>query len=381
MVYYISYVVPHTNYQIANALQALGIVLMFTTGIGLAKLKFDSDYLRVIYVLYCGWLLYVIWRGIGDLADFDYLKLFLFEPFEGMLYFTPLILLFPPQFCLFKKFFDVITLFGIFYLILTVVFIKSLLTSELSGTTNDVVESFSNVAFSCGFILLTLSYHKRKRQIIATLVVMLALLFAVIRARRGLTFMYGYMVLISFILFFFHSRAKILIITLTLCIGMAGALYISGTEKIGNIKILQNFVERVDEDTRSYVENSFYNDMKEKDWIIGKGLSGVYFCPGVGDDPGVVYRRSIETGYLTTILKGGFISLGLLLLIAVPAIVNGLFYSNNILSKAAAIWILMSQINSYPGTTNAFTLTYLLVWVCIRNLLFKRNPKYAGRNN
>ena len=105
--------------------------------------------------------------------------------------------------------------------------------------------------------------------------------------------------------------------------------------------------------------------MKTKDWIIGRGSDGEYFCPDIEENQLTDYRNTIETGYLQTILKGGLISLILFLLIAIPAIIKGIFFSKNTLSKAAGIWILMNIINSYPTVVNGFDLPYLLVWISI----------------
>jgi hypothetical protein len=73
----------------------------------------------------------------------------------------------------------------------------------------------------------------------------------------------------------------------------------------------------------------------------------------------------IETNYLQIILKGGIISLGLLLLIIVPACIKGIFYSKNMLSKAAGIWILLWIFCLYPANVDTFTMNYLLVWMCV----------------
>jgi hypothetical protein len=78
-----------------------------------------------------------------------------------------------------------------------------------------------------------------------------------------------------------------------------------------------------------------------------------------------IYRRGIETDYLTIILKGGIISLGLMLLIVIPAIIKGLFQSKNLISKAAAIWIFFYLIDLYPSPVTAFSLNYLLVWISV----------------
>jgi len=125
--------------------------------------------------------------------------------------------------------------------------------------------------------------------------------------------------------------------------------------------------ERINQRTRSEVVKFFYRDMEVKDWIIGKGLNGEYFCPGVTEGVGriTIFRRVVETGYLQVILNGGLISLVLLLLIAIPAMIRGIFYSNNILSKAAGIWIFLFLLYMYPGTITKFSLHYLIVWISI----------------
>jgi hypothetical protein len=261
--------------------------------------------------------------------------------------------------------FDVIIIFGIFYIIYDILFIKDLINSDRSSVTSrQIVETFSALSFSSGFLLLTYSYHSKKRQLLAIGVTVLALLFAVIRARRGLIFMYGTMIFLSYIFYVFHSKLKLLIIYLTVFIILVGAVYVNGVYKPYNNRIYGFLIERGDEDSRTGAELYFYDDMKTKDWVIGKGIKGEYFCP-LEENRITNYRDAIETGYLQTILNGGLISLGLFLLIAIPGIIKGIFYSKNVLSKAAGIWIFMSIINSYPSTVNAFTLQYLLVWISI----------------
>ena len=125
-------------------------------------------------------------------------------------------------------------------------------------------------------------------------------------------------------------------------------------------------VDRGEEDTRSGVEVYMYADMSSTDWVIGKGIKGEYYCPivdNVNDASG--FRGYIETGYLQMILKGGIMSIALLLLILIPAIFKGLFKSKNILSKAAAIWITLWIIYEYPVIGVGFTMHYLLVWISV----------------
>lgn len=356
----------HVNIKICQAVQIPGLILMFTTVISLIQFKFDNQYIKFIYVLYCTWFFTLILNGFNFLLDYTYIKDFLFNPYIGMLYFSPLILLFPRNLVFYKKIFDVIFILGIFYLIYDIIFIKDLINADRSSLESQgIVEAFSELSFSCGFLLLTYAYHSKKRQLLALGIILLALLFAIIRARRGLIFMYASMIFFSYLFYIFHTKKKLLIIYLTIFIALLGAFYISGIHKLNNSSIFGFLIERGIEDSRKDVELYFYDDMKTKDWVIGKGIKGEYFCPNLEENQITNYRQTIETGYLQTILNGGLISVGLFLFFAIPAFIKGLFYSKNILSKAAAIWILMSLINSYPATINSFTLKYLLVWVSI----------------
>jgi hypothetical protein len=354
------------NIKILQGIQIVGLILMFKSIISLVRFKFDNEYLRIIYTIYCGWLFIMILKGYHLLTDYTYLKSFLFNPSVGMLYFSPLILLFPRNFIFFKKLFNVIAIFGIFYVIYDMIFIKYLINRDHSSLiSQQIVETFSDLSFPSGFLLLTFAYHTKKRQLIALGVVALALLFAVIRARRGLIFIYSNMIFFAYIIFILFSKKKLWIIYLTVFIAFLGAVYVTTVYKPSRNPIFGFLVERRDEDTRSIVELYFHDDMKPKDWITGRGINGQYFCPNVEENQITNFRSTIETGYEQTILKGGLISLGLFLLIAIPAVIAGIFYSKNILSKAAGIWIFISLVDSYPGTVNAFTLNYLVVWVSI----------------
>ena len=123
---------------------------------------------------------------------------------------------------------------------------------------------------------------------------------------------------------------------------------------------------RIDQDTRTGVEDCFYNDFTFKDWIIGRGFEGRYFCPTIFDNYELNdYRPMIETDFLNIILKSGGVYLALLLALMIPAVFKGWFQSKNILSKAAASWIFIWIICLYPANVFAFSLNYLLVWLSV----------------
>ncbi len=160
-------------------------------------------------------------------------------------------------------------------------------------------------------------------------------------------------------------KKKILILYFSLLAIIVGSLYAANLYHIRTNRIFSFIAERVREDTRTGVELYFYSDMKPIDWIKGRGVNGQYYCPNVDEDAVSNYRSVIETGYLQIILKGGLISLILLLLITIPAIFKGIFYSKNMLSKAAGIWIFLALISLYPATVDTFSMRYFLVWTSI----------------
>jgi hypothetical protein len=352
----------HVSIKFCQIIEVPGLILMFVTAINIIQFKFSNKYLRFFYVIYFGWLLGIIFRDFSLLLSFSFIKGFFFEGI-GMLYLSPLIMLFPLKLTYLKRIFDVIFISGIFYLIYNLLFIKDIISRGESSKA--IVESFSELSFSSGFILLTFAYHDKKKQLIAIAAILVTILTAVMNARRGLLSMCAEIILISFLLYTYFSKKKLVIIYLTILAALAAAIYINGLYKVQSSKIFGNIIERGTEDTRTNVELYFYDDMKTKDWIIGRGIDGQYFCPDIEENQVTNYRTNIETGYLQTILKGGLISLGLFILIAVPAMIKGFFYSKNILSKAAGFWILMALVNSYPTIYEGFTLKYLLVWVSI----------------
>jgi len=224
-----------------------------------------------------------------------------------------------------------------------------------------------HLSLPLGFLLLTFIYRSSRKNWIALIILGLSFLLAVIRARRGLIFMTFSMLLFSYLIYQYVNKTRVVNIILSgfliILLGVAAIRVYDAHRKSTFSLITQRFSQR----TRSEVEQYFFMDLKNKDWIAGKGINGQYFCPGVREGVGRVsiYRRVIETGYLQIILNGGIINLVLIVLIMIPAIVKGLFYSKNVLSKAASIWIIMFFLYIYPGTPTIFSINYMLVWISI----------------
>lgn len=351
----------YISFKFAQAIQSVGLVLMVVASVNLVKFKITDKYLKAVFTFYFIWLISIIIRGINIFSSYDSGKGFLFG--TGLTYLTPLVLLFPKNFTFYRKLFDAIIILGISYLVLDAIFIKKLLTRGDDLVSQRLSEFVTEISLPVGFILLTYFYHSTKRNLLSIGIIVITLLVTIIRARRGLIFITSNIIISSALLYFFNSRKKILFIYLAILTVVLGLLYASNIYNISNNRIFSFLAERGDEDTRTGVELYFYDDMKTKDWIVGKGAAGTYFCPNIEVDQVSDYRGGIETGYLQLILKGGLINLGLLLLITIPASIKGIFFSKNILSKAAGIWILLFIINLYPQNAVSFDLSYILVWI------------------
>jgi hypothetical protein len=352
------------NFRKSEVLQGFGLLLMIPSAFFLIYFRFENNYLRSIYLLYVLWLLSVILRGFN--LNSEYVKSMVFDDYVGLFpYFTPLILLFPQKLFLYKRLFQMIVIIGIFYLFFDVVYIRKLMNSDVNNpVSKNMVENFVNhLALPSTFLLLTYSYQSNKIKYYAWFVSFVTIVFAIIRARRGMVFTFITPMIFTYFIYLLRSKKKASIFIIS--IFSVGLVSIYGLQFFNESKFFSSFKSRVKEDTRTAVEECFYSDMKTTDWIIGKGINGQYYCPGVIPDARSDYRPIIETDYLNIILKGGIISLLLFLLITVPAAIKGIFYSSNNFSKAAGFWVLMWLMNLYPTTVVTFTLNYILLWVAV----------------
>jgi hypothetical protein len=297
------------------------------------------------------------------------MKQMLFDPNSGLfLYLSPIVMLIPADSTFLKKTFQAIVVLCAVYLFYDLLFVRDLLFPVENMRSQAIFEYFTQqLSLAGGFILLTYIYHTKKVNFFVLFTVAVTFILAVIRARRGLIFMTFSMFFFTYIIFQYFNKRKVINIILSLfLISILTFIAI----KIYNDNRKDTFgliTERIGQHTRTEVEQYFYRDMKPDDWLVGKGLNGEYFCPGVSEGVGriTIYRKVVETGYLQVILNGGLVSVVLLLLIAIPAAIKGIFFSNNILSKAAGIWIFLFLLYMYPGTITKFSMHYMLVWISI----------------
>jgi len=300
------------NYIFCQLFQIIGLLLFVPASIKLIKWKFDSTYLMTIFFIYCCWLLIVIFRGF--IFNYSSMKFMLFDAEFGLLrYFVPLILLFPKNVLYYKKLFIVIVILGMVFILYDILFRGNLLDlNYINNNTKFTFEHFVKIlSLPAGFLLLTYNYHPRRRILLALFIIAVGAGFAIFRARRALIIMTVSPLVLSYLLYLYRSKRKILTIIFSIFLGtflIFSGIKLYNENRNGMFSLIS---DRMYKNTRSDVEYNFYQDMTTQDWIIGKGINGVYFCPGIDLSDTTGYRSMIETDYLNIILKGGIISLRL----------------------------------------------------------------------
>lgn len=345
-------------------IQFAGIALFVYAAASIIKFDIKNGYLKAIYILYLLVLLGVMGRGF--IFDFFSIKESLVNTGYGLfIYFVPLFLLFPVNFAYYRKLFQVIFIFSIIYLVMSLAFIKDVFNPDRRSTLSQgIVENFAMMSFCSAFTLLTYIYHSKTRKLFAFATMFAMLLFAVYRARRGMILMSVTNLLCVLIVYLIVTKRTAMVVIIALIIGVIGYFYYSSLYNQSNFGPFNFLIERSDEDTRTGVEDAMKEDMTSTDWIIGKGINGEYYCPSIDELDQTGYRTVVETGYLQIILKGGILALALNLLIFIPALIKG-FKGKNILSKAAGFSLLMWIAFLYPTVGNTFSMTHIIAWISV----------------
>ncbi|MFB6318208.1 O-antigen polymerase [Saccharicrinis sp. FJH54] len=347
--------------NITTVLQVLGFGLMLLTAPNIFTLSNNSAYLRITVTLFLSWSLIILVRGIN--FKYEFLRELITDGSLGILmYLTPFFIFLNFKIRNINIISNLIILLGFSYLILISISVMSII-NPLNIQGQIILEYLSRfLIIPVTYIILTYPFQTKKKKVISFIFIIVALAFAIIRARRGLIFNLLLPVIFAYILNVKNSTKKVkpIIITVILLSLILTVLTKISIDKNSTLYLLS---ERLYQDTRTQVEQYFYDDLTDLEFFIGKGINGKYYCP-IGLTPDGK-RAVIETGYLQIILNGGLIWLILFVLIAVPAIFLGLNKSNNQLSKASALWVLIFILNSYPSTVTSFSLNYVLFWISI----------------
>jgi hypothetical protein len=337
----------------------IGCLIFFLTLFPLLKQPVSNPYFKKIFIVYFLVGMVAVIRGFN----------FNFETIRGMLITSGLFIPFIIPLVIFIRItpyhlvhiLKAITILNIIYIFFFIINFQQIFSQSAS-----VDNSNKWLIYSNGFLLLTLNYYSNSKKIISIITAVLSFFLSLIMARRNMVFTIGAYILIGFILNVKYFQKKS---TNKAMISIVGLLLFSLL--IFNIientsGVYNTFLNRLNTDTRSQVEDYFWKDLAEHpmDVVFGRGMDANYIATLSSADIGGK-RAGIETGYLDIILRIGVIGLTLFLLISLPAIILGVFYSSNGFVKAAGLFVFVYILELYPAGGPSFRLYYILVWICI----------------
>lgn len=215
-------------------------------------------------------------------------------------------------------------------------------------------------------------YLPKRKWLLFLFVSISSVFMAAYMARRGRTVTELSYLVAAYLLYFFYDK-KLSKLTLF----FLGAAFVIGLYYfvIGSQDTLFSLLyERIDYDTRSAVEESFFLDMDKQSWVWGRGWFGCYYDYGLGAP-----RPYIETGYLALILRGGLIYLVLYVSLLLFSGLRGLFLSRSIFVKSFSLVILLSIVELYPWGWPQFNFKFYAIWlgvyICNTKLYLKMSDR------
>ena len=343
--------------------QYSGIVLIIYSLFRLLKRKNITSH----YLFYTSCLLF-IWHLYVAIKDFQLDSTTIFGYFHPLLAFSfvvPLFVFLPIKahiiaFLKFTKFSNIV------FFILLIIF-----PIPFQYHINTYIQYFCGIfAIGAAFMFMNNQDFSLKKNIYSLIITFTTFLLVTIAARRNLMLTFGLYGIIGLSSYFLSKHRipnieKKLIVILTIILSIPlGWLYFQ-YQKDNTFSLI---TDRVADNNREEVFLYFFSDMTNQDFIIGKGIYGTYFAPGIDGeilDDTYDERGFIECGYLQIILKGGLINLILLLAIFIPAIFKGYKSSNNTFSKVAASIIAVYLIDLLPFGLPVFDPKYIMVWMCV----------------
>lgn len=315
-----------------------------------------------IYKLFLLWVLYIVITALPELLNptQNYVAFKAFISGKLFLYVIPFLMCADLGTSTLRSLFRLSYLMGACYMIIAIpIYIGDMM--NLSAATS---ESITFLLEGAIILLLTYSYHNKKTKVISIIAVLIAIVIMMLLARRNKVVFYGGGLSLAIILNVLSGKIsggrKFLIVLVTL----AGFIFFISADNI-----FGGFFDKMETgmSSREQVIDDFTNDFNRtpNDWIFGRGLFGEFDGGVLNTNEETGLRDAIENGYLQLILKGGWIWLGLLILISINSIYNGLFRSNNIFVKGCACLIVLYYLDMVGFGVPVTSLKYIMVFISI----------------
>lgn len=352
------------------ALVALWIfILHFLNGKAFYSINNIDKDCRTLMKMLIAWSLIVMFRGIfaDGFPSFSDIAKYFTNAKHIMPYLMPFIAIYSYKRIDFRLFLKIARWLTVIFVIYAIFSYKELLLLNAigldhfagSGLSEYTVELFEFYALLTSMVAPVVIFLMRdlvpkKDWKYACVNIIIAFLIGIIAGRRSSSFVYGLVFLASYFVVF-KKRANSTIGIILLVTGIAFVLYQTG--------LLDFFLAKVDDDSRSGVVENFVADMDVSSWIFGRGAMGTYYDPGAIFEEIGGNRSEIETGYLNMILKGGIVYLVLYVLILWKSFCKGYFKTNNDFTKAFACMCLISCVELIPYGIQMVNFKYVALWM------------------
>ena len=336
-------------------------------------------------VLFLFWIILLIIMSIPQLLDgyINHIKLKQFLSGLGYIYLLSFFAILKPNLLFYRSFFKFSFILATVYLVITIP-----LFSYFTISSNNHGEGYGSVfAAGASIVLLTFSYHSKRVNMISVAAVLLALIVNMLLARRNQVLYFSSVLFFSYCIHIFHQSNYMRKSKLRTIMSSSFFILLLSLVFYVNIDQFSLFFERANTgmESREHIFDLFFDDFNShpKDWIWGRGVFGEFQGGILASDDNTGLREGIENGYLNLILKGGWIYLGLLIIISIKAVYNGFLKSKNLLCKAFACIILIYFIDMIGFGLSSATLRYVIVFIaiggCYSNELLQCSDEYLSK--
>lgn len=211
------------------------------------------------------------------------------------------------------------------------------------------------------------------------------LVLMLLNARRNMVFLLGCYGLIAYYCTIMGNARKRKRSVVYVFLGLLACLIVSANIDYISGKVFNRFSDRLEDDTRSGVEELFMADFAASpvsDWIWGRGKDGGYYQEVHNEDTGEITfdRKGIETGYLQLILKGGVIYAAVIIYLILLAFVKSIKVKNN--HSVFLRWLFLLYLIDLYATTLmcVFTVKAIIFWFTI-SVALSRDYSSMGKTD
>lgn len=328
-----------------------------------------------LYVLFLIWVTYLLLSALPELTNpfHNYIAFKQFISGVLFIYSLPFLICADLSVSLFRSLFKLSSYMIVAYIVLSI----PIYLSDSSFRTVGLSEFITFFIEGSVLMLMSASYQKKNTNVKTVIAIVVAIIIMMLFARRNKVVYYGgglgLAIILNVMNGYVSTKRKVVIIFATI-IGFVFLLF-SGD-------VFDAFFNKMETgmSSRELVIEDFHDDFNRtpSDWIYGRGLFG-QFDAGILNNEETGLRDGIENGYLTLILKGGWIWLGLLILISINSVYKGIFKSNNIFVKGCACIILLYFLDMIGFGVPTASLKYIMVFLSISVCTSPRWRSYTDK--